>query len=706
MKKTAAMLLAMIMMLFAACALAEGPKVTTADGSSSFADGVLTIKKEGTYTISNWNDNGNPIEGRIEIEDGVSGDVTLKLENVCLEVSEDIALSWVNNQEVQKCALTVEFVNSSLKGDVGISMDNRGSGLSLNVTGENAKIIGESAGIQTFIGETDSGDVSVTVSAAGSVIEGGQVGIAAANEYGNTTVTITEQAKGAKITALEYGHGIYAYSGGDTVVTVAGDGVEIYSGYQGISATSVNETGNVTVNVTGDNVAIKGDGDGYGINASGEENGSTDVTVSGKNVKIEDGDCGISASGGTVNVTVSGENTSVAGQDYAAEVNVAGDAKVLVSGKGAKLASDMYGVYVNSADGDVDVTASGAGAQISGESCGVWLECFSGDASVNMTGKDAQITSDNNGLNVSSIEGNAAMNVSGANAAITSEGDAVYLQAGQNVDLNVTGANAKITAGEWGAGFSVFANEGSAAVNVTGAGAEIVGNEWYGMYVEADIDAAVTVKNAGKIIGGIWALSMMEGAATVTVTDVEEISGDRGIYANAYTGDVTVNAKNIGKMIGYFEGVAAESNYGNVSVNLADVQEIFGHSNGIRLQSAEGVSELTLGGNMTVTSKYEDAIVVNEGYDNDNKNGTVQLDSKNYPGIVAQVYELDTDEEPVNTLEELTAGDVAGYRMVRTVFASAAGLPGTGDNSQLMLYAALLGIAAAALLAQRGLRRE
>ena len=77
MKKTAAMLLAMIMMLFAACALAEGPKVTTADGSSSFAAGVLTIKKEGTYTISNWNDNGNPIEGRIEIEDGVSGDVTV-----------------------------------------------------------------------------------------------------------------------------------------------------------------------------------------------------------------------------------------------------------------------------------------------------------------------------------------------------------------------------------------------------------------------------------------------------------------------------------------------------------------------------------------------------------------------------------------------------------------------------------------------------
>ena len=700
MKKTAAMLLAMIMMLFAAYALAEGPKVTTADGSSSFADGVLTIKKEGTYTISDWHDgNKNPTEGRIEIEDGVSGDVTLKLENVCLEVSGDIALSWVNNQEVQKCALTVEFVNSSLKGDVGIFMDNYGSGLSLNVTGENAKIIGESAGIQTSIAETDSGDVSVTVSAAGSVIEGGQVGIAAANEYGNTTVTITEQAKGAKITALEDGHGIYAYSDGDTVVTVAGDGVEIYSEYQGISAMSVNETGNVTVNVTGDNVAIRGMS--YGINVSGEENGSTDVTVSGKNVKIGDGFYGISAIGGTVNVTVSGENASIAGQDNAAEVNAAGDAKVLVSGKGAKLTSDMYGVYVNSADGDVDVTVSGAGAHISGESCGVMLECLGGDASVNMTGKDAQITSDNNGLYVFCIEGNVAMNVSGANAAITSGGDAVYLAAGQNVDLNVTGANAKITAREFGAGVYVVANEGSAAVTVTGAGAEIVSNEWHGLYVDADIDAAVTVKNAGKIIGGISAVSQMEGAATVTVTDVEEISGDLGIYARAYNGDVTVNAKNIGKMTGHFEGVAAQSNYGNVSVNLADVQEVFGHSNGIRMQSAEGVSELTLGGNMTVTSEYEDAIVVTEGYDNDNKNGTVQLDSKNYPGIVAQVYEFDTDEEPVNTLEELTAEDVAGYRMVRTVFASAAGLPGTGDNSQLMLYAAMLGIAAIGLCAMK-----
>lgn len=509
MKKTAAVLLAMIMMLFAACALAA-PEVTAGNGGIyTYAANLLTLKAAGEYTVSNWNNgDGVPTEGRIVIESGVDGSVTLKLKDVHLDAGSNDALTWFNAWNTVDCWLTVELVDSSLEGDSGVSVINYSGDVGVTVAGENAKITGEINGINAVI-EDRSGavhDAFVTVSASNSVIAGGHNGILIRNKKGPSTVTVTAQAAGTEIKGISR-NGIHAVAIGD------------------------------------------------------------------------------------VSVTAAAENMKVTGSEYGVHAEVsdeAGNAAVTVSGKGAAVTGGKYGAYARG--NDASVTVSGSGAAVSGE----------------MNGIEAQAT---NG------------------------------------------------------------------------------------------DASVTVKNAGKIIGGIQARSQMEGSTTVTVTDVEEISGDCGIYASAYTGDVTVNAKNVGKMSGLMEGVAAESNYGNVSVNLADVQEVFGHSNGIRVQSYWKSSELTLGGNMTVTGEREDAIVVTQG--NIGLSGTLQLDSENYPGIVAQIYESQTDEEPVKTLTALTAQDVKDYHKVRTVFASAAGLPGTGDNSQLMLYMAMLGIAAIGLCAMK-----
>ena len=324
-----------------------------------------------------------------------------------------------------------------------------------------------------------------------------------------------------------------------------------------------------------------------------------------------------------------------------------------------------------------------------------------GSASMTVAGANAMITGNEYGaVSVFSVSGSAVVTVSGENASFSGTTDGISAQ-GQKVTTNVTGANAMISA----EGFGISAeSQEDTEVSVTGAGAVVEGD--YGIYVDSDGSAAVNVEGIKRITAETRGVSVKAETDTMlNVTDVEEITstGDfsYAVYAGAMDGDMTLNVRNVGKIAGKSRGLYATSSFGNAQAYVADVQEIDSDFIGISVFSQERDSALTLGGNVTATGSEAVMVKTRYGY------GTVKLDRENYPGIAAQLYKNETDEEPEKTLTALNAEELKAYHKVRTVLApKAAGLPATGDDSQLALYMAMLGIAAAALLAQRGLRRE
>ena len=240
MKKTAAVLLAMIMMLFAACALAA-PEVTAGNGGIyTYAANLLTLKAAGEYTVSGWNDgDGVPTAGRIVIQDGVSGSVTLNLEDVHLDAPEDYALEWINNQQGVNCTLTVEFANSSLEGKGGMRVINRLGSASMTVAGANAMITGnEYCAVSVLSGP---GSAVVTVSGENASFSGTTDGISSQGQK------VTMNVTGANAMISAEGFGISARSQGDTEVSVTGAGAVVEGNY-GIY---VHSYGGAAVNVEG-----------------------------------------------------------------------------------------------------------------------------------------------------------------------------------------------------------------------------------------------------------------------------------------------------------------------------------------------------------------------------------------------------------------------------------------------------------------------
>ena len=321
---------------------------------------------------------------------------------------------------------------------------------------------------------------------------------------------------------------------------------------------------------------------------------------------------------------------------------------------------------------------------------------YLGSASMTVAGANAMITGNEYGaVSVFSGSGSAVVTVSGENASFSGTTDGISSR-GQKVTTNVTGANAMISA----EGFGISAqSQGDTEVSVTGAGAVVEGD--YGIYVDSDGSAAVNVEGIKRITAetrGVFVNAEMD--TMLNVTDVEEITstGDFSYAVNAATsgGDMTLNVRNVGKIAGKSRGLYATSSFGNAQAYVADVQEIDSDFIGISVFSQERDSALTLGGNVTATGSEAVMVKTRYGY------GTVKLDRENYPGIAAQLYKNETDEEPEKTLTALNAEELEAYGKVRTVLApKAANLPRTGDNSQLMLYAAMLGIAAIGLCAMK-----
>ena len=205
----------------------------------------LTIFYPGTYTIKDWYGPtpGVPAVGEIYIEESLSGDVVLNLENVCLTgddkslITNELASDVPNPP--QKLHLTVNFDGkSSLKKGTS-------SGNCIYICSENdSKVtlggakptISASDGYAVDVCTMDQGAASIAVEGDDADLSSSSGAALRAHAFDTrSTANVTVSGKNAKITSTE-GAAILCQGEAVAEVEISGDGAQIKGGFLGILA--------------------------------------------------------------------------------------------------------------------------------------------------------------------------------------------------------------------------------------------------------------------------------------------------------------------------------------------------------------------------------------------------------------------------------------------------------------------------------------
>lgn len=274
-KKTISVLLAVLMIISALPLAASAEKagafdVTSADGSFSYANGRLTIKADGTYTIKNT-DASKATNNRIYISNAVT-DVVIKLEGVNIYGVDD-----------DFCALEFAGVTDGMKAKVVLSGNN------LLRSGKNMAGLQFGKKVDLTIDAETGGKLTAYSSGAGAGIGSGSQ-----DECGNLTILGGDIVAGSNILDNGTGAGMgsgYSAKCGD--INIIGGNIRAYSSQKGIGYGAGIGSGqrNASVGI----VRISG---GI-VNAYASENGVSSATAIGCGNQGSKCD-GVEISGGTV----------------------------------------------------------------------------------------------------------------------------------------------------------------------------------------------------------------------------------------------------------------------------------------------------------------------------------------------------------------------------------------------------------------------
>ena len=205
--------------------LTEGGGDPTVDTDYTYADGVLTIKKETAMTIANTDPN-TATTNRIYVEDGVSANITLSGVEIDTSEKGSAAFSIADNSTGDVTITLANGSTNTLKSGFAYA------GLQKN--GDYSETLGK-------LTITGTGKLTVTGGEAGAGIGGGYVGSGSNIEISGGTVTATGGQFGAGIGGgAAYGSSAVGcnikISGGTVNATGGEAGAGIGGGYCGVGS--------------------------------------------------------------------------------------------------------------------------------------------------------------------------------------------------------------------------------------------------------------------------------------------------------------------------------------------------------------------------------------------------------------------------------------------------------------------------------------
>ena len=336
-----------------------------ADYTYDEENNVLTIKTDTSITIKNT-DQTKATTDRIEVESGVSADITLAGVNINVSSNSNTAAFKIADDSTGNVTITLaDGSENTLKSGYGCA------GLQKNGEGEN--IEGENIGKLTIQGGTNGTGKLIATGNYGAGIGGGKTGSGSDITISGGTVTATGSVGGAGI-----GGGNGEGGGGN------GSNIEIKGG---------------TVTATG---GLNGAGIGGGKTGSGSY-----ITISGGTVEATvDGDYGAGIGGGNGGsgsyITISGGTVTAASSYYGAGIG------------GGNVGS---GSYIEISGGTVTATSSYYGAGIGGGRCGTGSD-------ITISGGTVTATGSNGGAGIGGGYGYYGSNITISGGIVTATGSA------------------------------------------------------------------------------------------------------------------------------------------------------------------------------------------------------------------------------------------------------------------------------------------
>jgi hypothetical protein len=450
-----------------------------------------------------------------------------------------------------------------------------------------------------------------------------------------------------------YATGIDCDSGGDMTVAVTTNSVDI--GGPGIALTG---TGTNSVIFNGPNASSSQEIDGVGLTGAllSITTGGGDITVNAGALDADQSNAAAMTHGllatstsgdidvtliGSVDADASGANTGGQAGVWAQTGGV-GSIDLTTTGVEGRL----YGIYAEVAgSGDLTINSSFVGVNATAGIAGI-RAVSAGSGAVTISGNAS--TSAASSAAFSATTGTGLLTITGS--AVARQGTAYLVNAGGDLVINNTGQSGGVT---WGADIAGAAGR-MVTINNTGAGRLYGGNTnssntVSGNAIRVQGAGALRIDNAG-IIGGLFDLSAMTGAADINILD-------GGLWHHAYNNSILTSAAD---MLDIADG-------GFLAISVREGEAHSATTGAAVIDFGAGVDAVTNAGGVMVGHELR----------------LVNLEAFHHTGLIVLGYEIDSSDEI------LTNGTDA---RINDIFA----MPGAhffGEGGQIMLDVFLGGAA-------------
>ena len=571
----------------------------------NYGNGTLSITTNGTVTgnsrmgISARNRNLASTDLTINAQGNVTGNATgIYAHNYGTGPTSITTTAAVTGQnyagiyvvpEAGDLSVTVAAGSVVTGSTQGIDTNNYGTGMSTITV--NGSVAANFSGI-LLNDDTDSGPVSITVGAMGSIISDDDDGIDAnADGIGDLTTVVNGRVIGYA-DAIDLNK-----DGSGNIMVTTGVGAYLSGGRSGL-ATDISDTGgttNITVNGT---EIIAGS---YGIRTVNRPySGNTTITVDATST-ITAGYDGIFAerfNNGNGNLTINAQGDVISNWTGINARN-AGAGSISITTTAAVTGQNYDGIYVSSYVGDLSVTVA-AGSVVTGDDEGIDVENYStGMTTVTVNGTVNSIGRE--GIEVDDAGNSGPVSITvGAMGSITAADYGIDANADGIGDLSVV-VNGRVI------GYDDALNldkDGSGNIMVTaGAGAYLrAANEG----LETDISTTggttnITV-NGTEIIAGEHGIeadnALVSGSMTITVDSTSTITADEdGINANHVgSGDLSITVSGVvtGGNGPYDHGIESRTISGGLANITLNLPAVVSSASGLGIYNNEGDSSISV----------------------------------------------------------------------------------------------------------------